>query len=155
MPPISKDLYTKILSITDEVKKKFYSKGYIIPIHHKDNSISLGPYIVSKDAKGFYEIVDINGTLIFSQINLPQTAILVANNLALGKFTDQSLLQKDRNYGYALFDEQVHRRLTTKKSKNFELMSTKASVAKAKKEYYKKNILKSFEKLRNFGSSIR
>jgi hypothetical protein len=89
---------------------------------------------------------------VVEQINLPQTALVVANGLALGHFLDSDLLSMDQNYGYALFDELLHERaVKLSKSKSldyFDLMMSKWMISRAKKEHYKEGVIKSFEKLR-------
>jgi len=85
-------------------------------------------------------------------INLPQTAAVLANNLALGQWTDQNLITLDRKYGYALFDEESHERSIKRnnRQKNWdksEIIHEKSRVARQRKEYYRKEILSSFNKL--------
>jgi flavin-binding protein dodecin len=87
------------------------------------------------------------------QINLPQTAVVLANNLALGRYKDINLINADKNYGYAAFDEMLHMRAVEKSSKRsleyFDVMLTKGMLARAKKESYRSDIVRSFEKLLN------
>lgn len=144
MKEIPNHLYEKIVSLSKEVKDNFRKKGIVIPVQNEDNSISLGPFIVSKDNHGFYKIYDHRQDVIVERINLPQTAIMLANGLALGKFLDTTLLDKDQKYGYALFEEMLHKH----KTKNVDLHLAKYSLAKAKREYYQHAINLSFEKLR-------
>jgi hypothetical protein len=71
--------------------------------------------------------------------------------LALGKYKDTALIESDQRYGYALFDEMVHTRsIKLNKSKSleqFEITVTKNITARARKENYKNDVIKSFEKL--------
>jgi len=152
MKPITDELYKKLIKVSTEVKQDFRRKGLVIPVENKDGSITLDNFTITKDSDGFYVILNRSGNAIVDQINLPHTAILLANGLALGKFLDDALLKEDQNYGYALFDELVHERavrLSKKKSlEHFEVMMGKCTVARAKKEQCRITINKSFEKLR-------
>lgn len=144
MKEIPNHLYEKIVLLSKEIKDNFRKKGIVIPIKNEDDTISLGPYTVIKDTQGFYKIHDYRKEVIVERINLPQTAIMLANGLALGKFLDTTLLNKDQKYGYALFEETLHKH----KTKNIDLHLAKHSSAKAKREYYQHDINTSFEKLR-------
>jgi hypothetical protein len=153
MEHLPEHLIKKILHVSNEVKEEFRKKGVAIPTINDNGSISLGNYTVTKNSNGFYNVLDYSGEAVVSQLNLPQTAAIVANNLALGKFVDVELVDKDRRYGYALFEEDQSKRALAKSSKKdlsyFDLMLTKHMISKAKKELYKSDIVKSFEKLRN------
>ena len=153
MDHLPEHLIKKILHVSNEVKEEFRKKGVAIPTINDNGSISLGYYTVTKNSNGFYNVLDYSGEVVVSQLNLAQTAAMVANNLALGKFVDSELVDKDRRYGYALFEEDQAKRSLAKSSKKdlsyFDLMLTKHMIAKAKKELYKSEIVKSFEKLRN------
>lgn len=146
MNQLTNDLYQKIVFISNEVKQNFYKNGIVIPVKNKDNSIILGNYTIVKDNDGFFNIKNYCNEIVVEKINLPQTAILLANGLALGKFLDETLLQKDKKYGYAFFEETLYKN----KKKNIDLVLAKYSQAKAKREYYKRDIDRSFEKLRKF-----
>jgi hypothetical protein len=152
MKPIADDLYKKIVKVSANVRADFRRRGIIIPVENKNGSISLDNFTISRNNDGFYVIINRRGDEVVSNINLPQTAAVVANGLALGQFLDDKLLKADREYGYALFDEALHER-AVKRSKNkpldyFDLMLSKCMIARAKKEQHKSEIVKSFEKLR-------
>lgn len=153
MDHLPEHLIKKILHVSNEVKEDFRKKGIAIPTMNDNGSISLGHYTIKKGADGFYNILDYSGEAVVSQLNLAQTAAMVANNLAVGKFVDSGLVDKDRRYGYAVFEEEQAKRALAKSSKKdldyFDLMLTKHMIAKAKKNLYKSEIVKSFEKLRN------
>jgi hypothetical protein len=153
MDHLPEHLIKKILHVSNEVKEEFRKKGIAIPTMNDNGSISLGHYTIKKGTDGFYNILDYSGEAVVSQLNLAQTAAIVANNLALGKFVDDELVNKDRRYGYAVFEEEQAKRALAKSSKKdldyFDLMLTKHMIAKAKKNLYKSEIVKSFEKLRN------
>lgn len=151
MKPINDDLYRKIDRVTSEVRENFRRRGLVIPVENKDGSITLENFTIVRQGTGFYAILNRNGEAVVEQINLPQTAALLANGLALGRFLDNDLLVKDRNYGYALFDETLHERAVQRSTKKpldyFDLRLSKCMIARAKKEQYKNDIVKSFEKL--------
>ncbi len=151
MKNLTDEVYKKIVRLSDEVKKDLRSKGIIVPSKNDDGTISVGLYKIVKKLDGFYAIVDQWNDVIVDNINLPQTAIILANNLALGKFKDTNIINADKHYGYALFDEMLHQRAVEKSAKKsieyFDVMLTKALIAKAKKERYKQDVVKSFEKL--------
>jgi hypothetical protein len=152
MTNIPEDLYNKIVKLSSDVKKDLMSKGVVIPVKNDDGTVNVGYFTIVKDRNtGCYSITDRSGEVVVKQINLPQTAAITANNLALGKFRDANLLDADRRYGYALFDELLHKKAVEKSNKKsleyFDLMLTKSLIAKAKKEKYKQDVVKSFEKL--------
>jgi hypothetical protein len=151
MKPINEELYRKIDRVTSEVRENFRRRGLVIPVENKDGSITLENFTIVRQGTGFYAILNRNGEAVVEQINLPQTAALLANGLALGRFLDNELLTKDRNYGYALFDETLHERAVQRSNKKpldyFDLRLSKCMIARAKKEQYKNDIVKSFEKL--------
>ena len=137
----------KIVNLSKQVTNEFQQKGIAIPVKNDDGSITVGNFSIVK-IDNFYHIQNSKKENIISKINLPHTAILLANGLALGKFFDRNLYQKDQNYGYALFEEILYSSRGKKKStdKNW-FYSIKLSDAKTKKEFYKKTITGSFEKL--------
>jgi len=151
MKPVTDDLYKKIVKVSTEVKKEFRRKGLVIPVENKDGSVTLDNYTITKNLEGFYAIINSSGYTVVEQINLPQTAAVLANGLALGRFLDDDLLKKDQEYGYALFDESLHERAVRRSNEKsldyFDLRLTKCMIARAKKEHYKSDIVKSFEKL--------
>ena len=153
MKTIPEDLYNKIVKVSKQVHNELRLKGIVVPVRNRDGSIRIGAYTVVKNDSDFYEILDHNRESIVDHINLPQTAAMLANNLALGRFIDKVLLETDQYYGYALFEEQLHQRSIERSRKKsleyFELVSNKHRIAKTKKEIYKKDIVRSFEKLRN------
>jgi len=155
MKPLPDDLYQKIEILNQTVVEKLRRQGIVLPVKTTTGTVSIGKYFIEKNKNGSFEIVTRRGDHIVSDINLPQTAALVANNLALGKWLDRDLLAVDQKYGHASFDELVHQKSAERsiKLKNYdkaEIMMIKSSIARHKKEYYKKTISASFEKLLAF-----
>lgn len=147
-----KSLYEKIMEISQKVKHDLKVKGIVAPSLNENGSVQIGRYTIHKQHDGLYSINDKRGEIVIGGINLPQTAVVVANDLALGKSLNTQLIQIDKDYGYAIFDETIHMK-AAQKSKNrnwdmFELMTTKYMMARAKKEYCKSTIVSGFEKLR-------
>lgn len=152
MKSIPDHLFKKLEQVGNEVKDSLRRKGIVIPVENEDGSISIGSYTIIKNDQGFYSILDYSNTPVIGNINLPQTAALLANGLALGKFMDFQLVDEDRRYGYALFEENLHKRNLQKKRRRdpdyIDMVSTKCLIAQAKKNRYKRGIDNSFEKLR-------
>jgi hypothetical protein len=85
---------------------------------------------------------------VVDHINLPQTAILTANKLALGQYKDTELLINDTKYGYSEFEEELYKRaLKNNTITNFDIKLSKYGTASIKKEAYKRTIDNSFQKL--------
>jgi hypothetical protein len=151
MRQISDQLYKKIYNVSQEVIENFRAKGIIIPVKMDNGNVQVGHYIVSKASQGFYTVTTNNGLLVADRINLPQTAILIANNLTLGKFLDNNLLTLDREYGYASFEEDLFKKIVKSKRSSAHktsLWMSKIDKIKFKKKLCKHTIDESFEKLR-------
>ncbi len=145
-------VYKKFEIVSTQVKKQLEKKGMVIPFENDDGSISIGTYIVSK-RDGFYIITNFAKEIIADKINLPQTAAVLANKLALGKFLDTRILKTDRDYGYAEFEENLYNKLILKDKKhleNIDILLAKVKLKQQKKETARREILKQFEKLRIF-----
>jgi hypothetical protein len=152
MSQINHYILSKIEILTKNLKEDFRKKGFVIPTKNDDGSVSVGNYRIFKDDLGFYSIADHRKEIIVKNINLPQTAVLTANRLALGKWKDETILAIDTKYGHALFDEKVHQRLAEKNLKSndhdmADLMLTKLKIARYKKEKYKNEVFINFRKL--------
>lgn len=156
MKPLTNDVYSKIEQLGKDVKEKLRQKGIIVPLKSKDGSINVGHFSIKKKKDGFYCILDFEKEVLIDRINLPQTAAVIANQLALGKLTDTDLLNADTGYGYALFEEELHTKLADRnlKSKSFDradMLLTKSRIAGYKKEEYRRTVIKGFDKLIRIG----
>jgi hypothetical protein len=151
MKNIPDDLYKKMVKLSDEVKQQLRKKGVAVPARQADGSVTIGHFKIVKTNEGFYSILNSHREVILDRINLPQTAVIIANGLALGRFKDFEIINHDKQYGYALFEEIVYKQAIEKSNKKsleyFELAMTKYSIARAKKEYHKKDVVRSFQKL--------
>lgn len=143
------NLYHKIEKLSNEVLGNLKKKGLVVPIENDDGSISVGRYFICK-SQGFYSIKNFAYEIIVDQINLPQTALIIANDLALNKFLDWNTIQLDKQYGYAMFEETLYKKIAKKRKSldDFDIALTKSVIAKDKKDNHKKVILTKFEKLR-------
>jgi|688.fasta_scaffold32414_16 hypothetical protein len=152
MKHINADLYQKIINLNREVKEELKQKGLVVPKTNSNGHIIVGRYKILKNDQGFFNILDYGNEIVIENINLPQSAALLANKLALGKFIDFKILTADRKYGHALFDEEIQLRIakTSIKKNNLDradLMFTKLKISRYRKEAFKKEILGGFEKL--------
>lgn len=155
MNPTINTIYEKIKLLDKSVKDDLLRRGIVIPKKYKDGSVGVGRYRIVKQLTGFYSILDYRNDAIIEGINLPQTAAILANKLALGKFIDDELLNNDRRYGHALFEETLHSQLAKKcliknKIDEADLFFTKANISKYKKDKFKKEISTGYEKLMRF-----
>ena len=145
------EIYRKFIEISEEVQTDLRQQGIVIPSNNKDGSISVGKYRIVKNQDKLFQILDKKGRIVLDKINLPQTAVIMANDLALGKFLDRYILAQDRSYGYAVFEDQLHRRAMQKghnKSLDYyEIMLTKSMISKVKKDNLRREIQLRFEKL--------
>jgi hypothetical protein len=147
MQNLPNNLYRKIEQLSFEVRQDLRKKGVVAPVKNDDGSIGVGSYKIIKTNEG-YTVLDRYDEIIENNLNLPQTAVLLANDLALGRFRDNKIIDDDRKYGYALFEEQLHTRSRKNSTiTHFDVSLAKASEAKSKKELYKKDLLNKYEKL--------
>lgn len=149
---LSTQLYKKVAHLASDVKENFRSKGLIIPIQETNGIIKFDNYSVIR-YNGCYFIKNASDIAMVEHINLAQTAILLANSLALGRLTDDKLLAHDRQYGYNLFKEDQYKRIASNAAKKkdwekFDLLTDKQNIAHLKAEAAKTTIMNSFEKLR-------
>jgi hypothetical protein len=150
MKPLTDNIIKKLLLVDREVKLRLREEGLVVPIKDKTGHIKVGSFKIARDSHGLYCILDHTNEAIITGINLPQTALLTANSLALGRFKDDSLLDKDQRYGYADFKEQLYKKAMSRTDKGidyFDLSVERYKLAKIKKQQFKLEVLKSFEKL--------
>ena len=146
-------IFKKVESLAREVRESLRRQGLVVPVKNQDGSISVDRYRIVKRTSGFYSILDHDDEVIVDLINLPQSAALLANNLALGRFVDSEILNFDRYYGYNLFEEQLSRQhaesnLKKKNIDRADFLFTKCKIAKLKRMDAKRAIMHSFDKLR-------
>lgn len=145
-------IINRIFSMRKDIEKNLKNKGYVIPKRTPNGDIEIGVFTITKDRRGFYKITDTTSFCVASGINLPQTAIIMANNMALGHWTDKQILDADRRYGHYAFDEYLSKRRfkTSMTSKDYDkagIMDEKYKIARMRKDYYKRLIDARFDKL--------
>ena len=154
MHSTSDQVYNKFKTVANAVKEELKRKGMAIPVKNQNGTITLETFTILKNHAGFYEIKDRRGDVVVSGINLPQTAALLANGLALGRWLDEKIYNLDREYGYRLFESDLLKKNATKNLKKnnvdrAEMLFTKFSIEKSKVDTTKREIVSCFEKLRN------
>lgn len=152
MPLSEKTLFEKFEKLAKTVKQDFKSKGLVIPVKKSDGTIQVGDFIIKKQDSFYYILSARHNQQVEGPYNLAKTAILVANDLALGKWPDPVLVLNDTWYGYKEFDEQVAQAHAEKARKEHDLDRAdfslyKASIATERKIVYKKIVETKFNKL--------
>jgi len=144
-------VYKQVADLAKGIKTDLRRKGFVVPRDNGDGTINVDRYKIIRDRSGFYKIKNAVGDIVVDSINLPQTAALLANNLALGRWNDFDLVRQDRQYGYSLFEEQLAKRIISnhKDWDKVDVMYSKMEEARQKKTSARNSILHSFEKLRN------
>jgi len=144
-----KDIFSQVETVARDVIKNLKNSGYIVPSRLSDGSIRFDNYIVKKENTGFYSVKDINDRIYVENLNLPQTAAVIANNLALGKILDNKLIALDNAYGYKIFDRELFKKNSLKKNNidQFIYYKTQMDTAIIKAKYIKDDINRSFLKL--------
>jgi hypothetical protein len=150
---LNNNLFKKVEQLAEDVKKDFKLKGIAIPVKDADGSIRFNNYTVIKNKQGFYSILNSSKVVVIENINLAHTAIILANNLAIGKVSDDTIVYNDQQYGFNIFEEEQYKRIvqTSIKKKDWERVDTliiKRNIAHEKAELAKNSILSSFEKFR-------
>lgn len=153
MSSISDQVYNKFKSVAKTVKDDFKRKGIVLPSKTPNGNIILDGHVIVKQPNGFYVIKNKSGEIVIDGINLPQSAALLANSLALGKWIDVTIYNLDREYGYKTFESELYKRNAARslKSNNLDradMLFTKFKLANDRVESTKRQILSSFEKLR-------
>lgn len=143
-------LYQKILILTRKVRDDFRRKGMVIPVKNSDGNIRVGKYLITRTNSDFYSVIGVDGEIMAENLNLPQTAVVVANHLALRGYLNTDIVEKDREYGYAYFEHQVYQRARDRAEIDpdyFDLKASKYEFSSERAELYKQQILEQFNKL--------
>jgi hypothetical protein len=150
MKKIPNHVANKMATVAKTVISDLKSKGYIVPIKHADGNIQYDRFIVVKMKNGCYQVKNKLGKVYADQLNLPQTAVVIAHNLALGNLPSDVLIILDRNYGYRSFDEELYRTAVIRNSNDLDkqiFYQTQYEIAHERKNRFKSQIMKSFRKL--------
>jgi hypothetical protein len=151
MPITEKHLFEKFTKLANAVRQDFKRKGIVLPSQQRDGSIQIGTYNIKKTDSAYY-VRDRNNHIVAGPLNLAQTAVVVANDLALGRWPDHKLIDDDRWYGYKAFAEQsaLYIAETAGKRKDADRADFslyRAAIAAEQKLTYKKTIDSRFNKL--------
>lgn len=150
MKKLPNNVFSRVETVAKTVLNNFKNKGYVIPSKEEDGTVRFENCLVKKEATGFYSVVDVRGNVYAENINLPQTAALIANDVALGKIVDNVLLARDRNYGFKIFDHELFKRNFNRKKNTLDqkiYYKTMMDQALLKAKYIKSDIDRSFLKL--------
>ncbi|NBO27816.1 MAG: hypothetical protein EBX47_06535 [Synechococcaceae bacterium WB8_1B_057] len=144
----SEIIFDKLKTINQKVKNQLFQKGFIPPVKNPDGSIQVGNLKIIKKSHLFC-VVDRHDVVLADNINLPQSAILIANNLGLRKSSVTKIIEKDYRYGHYVFDEMnlkvvLHK---TKDGRKKEILKEKLITSTLNKKKYKQDILDGFSKL--------
>jgi len=145
-------LYKKVSDLTAGIKQEFRAKGIVIPIRGINGGIRLDDYTVSKEVDGTYTVAD-STDILYEGLNLSYAAILIANDLALGKTPEYNVIENDKVYGYSVFEEEHYRKMSAsliakKDWDRAETMTHKQKIARERAKNAKSAVLISFEKIR-------
>jgi len=150
MKKIPKNVVGKMEKVANAVISDLKSKGYVVPVKNPDGSIQYDKYLVIKTNNGLYQVKNKSGKIYADNLNLPQTAAVLAHNMALGNLPDEKLVTLDKNYGYRAFDEDLYRAAYHRAANDVDLKilyQTRYEIAKQRKNQFKTQIMKSFRKL--------
>jgi len=145
-------LFKRVEELAHDAKARFRAKGIILPVENLDKSVSIGEYRIVKN-NGVFMIYDEDGQIVQNHINLPQTALIVANELALGyNGVSSSILIQDQEYGAGIFEDQYLKQVAQKLAKKqdwdrYDTVLTKQEIAHSKAIQAKQAIRIRFEKL--------
>jgi len=143
-------LYQKIKDLTKKIKQDLRRKGMIIPTRKNKSIIRVGNYLIKRKENEFYSVVSVDGEIMADQLNLPHTAAIIANQLALKQQFDVSIVNRDREYGYACFEDQMYTRAKERMDLDpyyNDIKVYKYQESGERAENLKKSIIAQFEKL--------
>ena len=149
MKKIPNNVYNQFQLVAKQVLTDLKSKGHVVPVREPNGSLKFEKFVVVKNDNGLYSVKSKRITH-YDNLNLPQTAAIIANNLALGQIIDVKLVNLDRDYGFKLFEEEVYRRAAKRQKNNIDQIvfyDTRKQIAKVQKQAIKDRIMKSFKKL--------
>ena len=146
-----KKLFEQFTKLARSVKQDFKNKGLVVPSRTAGGDIQIGNYVIFKKEQRYY-IRNKDKEVVAGPLNLAQTAVVVANDLALGRLIDRKLINDDAWYGYKEFDELVANTIAEHAQQEHDVEKAefnqyKAMEAKHRKLEYKKNIDARYNKL--------
>ena len=143
------NIFSQVETVAKDVIKNLKNKGYVVPTKENDGTIRFDMYLVKKESTGFYSVLDVYGNSYASGLNLPQTAAIIANDLAVGKIVDNNLIALDKNYGWKIFDRDLFKKYTQQKNSidQFVYYKTQMESAAFRAKDIKNTIDRAFSKL--------
>lgn len=151
---MSDRLYDQLLEVTEKAKEYFRSNGFVIPTQEDNDRVRIGRYTIERSEEGF-AIFDQDRNLAHDVVNLPETAILVANAMALGKPPNHNVMLYDQRYGFSHFDLINSQRLARSRAAQHDEIGlhsceVKQQIALEKMHANRKLVTEYFEKLYSF-----
>jgi hypothetical protein len=149
---VNNQVYENIVKLTKNTRDSFKSRGIILPTIDDDGNVNVGKFIIKRNNDGQFQIADRLGQTFYKNINLPQTAILVANCLATKKRVDNKVLHHDQRYGTKMFDDLNYTRLSKiylkqRKFRQSVNMSIQSDYAADQANRARDIVLKTYKKL--------
>lgn len=146
------NVYEKIVKLTRQTCENFKSRGIAVPVADEQGNIRVGKFTIIRKNDGQYQIKDQIGQIVYNNINLPQTAILVANSLATNQRVDNKVLKSDLVYGTKMFDDANYSRLSKIYLKRRQIsqslnMSIQSDYAADQAMRARDTVIKTYEKL--------
>jgi hypothetical protein len=151
MKKSTNDVFLKFETVAKTVIDDLRSRGFIVPIEQDNGSLKFDNILVEKSPDNTYRVRHADNNFFYVEnLNLPQTAVLIANDIALGKIIDNKLVDMDAEYGYKLFDQEVYLSAAKRKKNTLDqeiFYQTRLEISKVKKQEIKSRILRAFKKL--------
>lgn len=148
---ITDRVFWKIKELSVRIKTEFLKKGLAIPTKTLDGNVRVGRYVIGKQANEFYSVKTLDGETVVQNLNLPQSAVVIANTLALKKVLDKNIIEKDTEYGYAYFEHQLYKRAVERTKEDptyYDVRMSKFENSGERAEDCKAAILHQYDKLR-------
>ena len=145
-------IYNTIVSLTEKAREDLKNCGVAVPIQDKNGKIKIGKYEIIRKGDGQYKVINDQYETVYDNLNLLQTAILVANSLATNQRINREVLRQDLVYGTKMFDDINYDRLSKtylnqRKFKQSANMSIQSDYAADLANRARNAVLKTYEKL--------
>lgn len=105
-------IYENIANLAKNTRDSFKNRGIALPTSDEQGNVKIGKFLITRTNDGQYKITDHLGQTFYKNINLPQTAVIVANALATEQRVDDKVLRHDQTYGTKMFDDLNYTRLS-------------------------------------------
>jgi hypothetical protein len=101
------ELITKLSTVSKSIKDQLKKKGVVVPVKTK-RGISLDDYAITKKVTG-YTVENKYGDAVYENLYYVQTAVVLANSLALKKAIRPDLVLDDAKAGANEFDLMLYK----------------------------------------------